>query len=127
MNFRKKELGYCLTGHTSEKSFFIWWRPKGNNGKSTLAELMKKIPGKFCVTITRDIFFTNDIKKTGPSPEIMPLINSRMAICPESDKQETINSALIKKLTGRDTITGRQLHKEMIEFKTQAKLVLMTN
>ncbi len=51
-----------------------------------------------------------------------------MVICPESDKQETINSALIKKSTGRNTIVGQKLHKnDMIEFKTQAKLVLMTN
>jgi putative DNA primase/helicase len=52
-------LGYCLTGHTSERSLFVWWG-EGANGKGTLSNILKKILGKFHVSCSKDVFIKPD-------------------------------------------------------------------
>ncbi len=51
-------LGYCLTGHNSERSLFVCWS-EGVNGKGTLSNILKKIIGKFHLSFYKNVFIKN--------------------------------------------------------------------
>jgi len=117
--------GYLLTGSIDDRSLHIFYGV-GKNGKSTYVNIFKKITGKIFTTGLPEDF---NIKKTsrGASPELMGLLHSRCGIIPESTKKEELNSARIKTITGKDSITARHLFGHQVEFNTQAKLIWSTN
>ena len=118
-------LGYCITGETDQKSIFLFWG-SGDNGKSVLCELMKIVLKKLCVAIDKKVFIRTDDK--GSHTEfLIPLVSARLAIYSESEKQEKLNEALIKKLTGNDEISARALYGKQFSFKPNSKYIMMTN
>jgi P4 family phage/plasmid primase-like protien len=125
-NFIIKFLGYLLTRETSDRSLYILWG-KGMNGKSKLLELIETILGNNLFTsCSADVLLKTE-RKGGATPELIPLINARVAVLNETDENEKLNSERIKKLTGDDLITARALFKNEITFKPRAKLLLTTN
>ncbi len=57
----------------------------------------------------------------------MALINARVAVFSESEKQENLNEGMIKSLTGNDPISCRPLYGKQMEFQTLCKLIMQTN
>jgi len=121
-------LGYCLTGHTSERSLFVWWG-EGANGKGTLSNILKKILGKFYVTCSKDVFIKpdRDSYSGAATPQLVALMNARVAVFSESEKQENLNEGMIKSLTGNDPILCRLLYGKQMEFQSVCKLIMQTN
>jgi putative DNA primase/helicase len=126
--FIQKMLGYCLTGHTHERVFFIWWG-KGANGKSRVSDLMKKILGAFYGMAPKDVFIQSAAQNRAgaASPHLVPLIGVRMAVFSESSENEKLNAEQIKSLSGNDTITYRELYCSQNTFTPVCKLIMQTN
>ena len=128
-DYMQELLGYILTGYISERCFFIL-QGDGFNGKSSLFEcLVAKILGKFYATVSADAF-ANKTESKGQgraTPELMALQYARAAVFSEGDKQSELNDKRIKNLTGGDKISARALYGDQIEFKTQAKILMITN
>ena len=124
-NFMIKFLGYLLTREISDRCLYILWG-KGMNGKSKLLELIEIILGKLFTSCSADVLLKNE-RKGGATPELIPLINARVAVLNETDENEKLNSERIKKLTGDDLITARALFKNEITFRPKTKLLLITN
>ncbi len=126
-NYLQVGLGYCLTGHISERCFYVW-HGIGANGKSTICNLLQLIMNKFYTTTSKDIFIKSKNGNMGQAtPHLIPLIGSRLATFSESDENEKLDSAQIKSLTGGEKITYRKLYCEASEFKPICKLILQTN
>lgn len=124
INYHRRLWGYMLTGEISDRSLHIFWG-NGCNGKSSVVNIVKNIMGKFSSSLAEDITLKKNQK--GATPELMSLLNARFGILPESDKKEQLNSKRIKTITGDDTIIGRHLFGNYLEFKTQCKLTWATN
>jgi P4 family phage/plasmid primase-like protien len=125
--FLQKQLGYFMTGHTSERCFFIWWGV-GANGKGTICNLMKHILNRFYVAASKDVFVKGGQHKSGSAtPQLVPLIGARMAVFAESSKEETLNAEQIKSLSGNDTISYRPMYGEQSSFTPICKLIMQTN
>lgn len=123
VEYMQEHLGYLLSGSIEARSFYIFW---GNtkNGKSTLLEdLMQKILGKYFVTLMRSAL---NPKQSGATPELVPLLGARLAMVSETNQNEKIDEALLKRMTDGE-LTVRQLYKETITFKNRAKIVMATN
>lgn len=124
----QKQLGYFLTGRTSERGFFIWWGENGSNGKTTVCNLMKKIMYKFYVTTPKEVFVQGFASRAGAAtPHLVPLRRARMAVFAETDRSAKLNSEVIKSVSGNDSISFRRLYGEQDEFVPVCKLVMMTN
>jgi putative DNA primase/helicase len=121
----QKAIGYSLTGDTSAKAFFIL-TGTGNNGKSTLLETLADIAGDYAAVAAKAVF----IKRFQDShPEhIARLRGSRFVRASEEvGPNDSLNTELLKTLTGGEKVQARFMHQGSFEFSWTGKLWLATN
>ena len=73
--FLRLMVGYSLTGDTSERCLFIL-HGTGDNGKSTLLELMRRLLGDYARQADPTTFMLTRID-AGPRPEVVRLMGAR--------------------------------------------------
>jgi putative DNA primase/helicase len=123
--YLRRVIGYCLTGSTRERAMFIL-HGSGANGKSTLIDIVSALLDGYATTAEASAFLSK--KQTGgPSNDIAALAGSRFVSVSESEKDQALATALVKRVTGNDKITARFLHKEFFSFKPTFKLFLGLN
>lgn len=126
--FLQKSLGYSLTGDTREECFFIMYGPTSRNGKSVLAESHKNIMGDYGRSTSPETIAQKDrADSSRPNEDIARLAGARFVNISEPDKNLVLSSALIKTLTGNDTIQARYLHEHIFEFRPQFTIFINTN
>ena len=125
IDYHQKFWGYCLTGEVSDRSLHVAWGT-GRNGKSTLVDLIKRILGPYITALADSAVMKQD-KKSGATPELMPLLIARTAVINETEKDQELNSVRIKALTGSDDISARELYGKQITFRPKAKMIMLTN
>jgi len=126
--YLQKALGYGLTGDTSEECFFLLYGPTTRNGKGTIMETyMKMLGGYGKAARPETIALRQNFNSSGPSEDIAKLAGARAVNISEPDKQMVLSAALVKTLTGNDTMTARFLNENSFEFKPQFKLFINTN
>ncbi len=126
--FFQKALGYALTGDTEFECFFILYGATSRNGKGTSMETFRRVLGDYGRAAKPE---TIAMKPTAngamPSEDIARLAGARFVNISEPDKKLVLSAALVKTLTGNDTITARFLHENSFEFQPQFKLFINTN
>lgn len=125
LKYIQKMLGYGLTGHIDSRVYFILFG-KGCNGKTVLLNLMSKILGVQYQAVSKCVFINNNTGRTGGS-EVLQLKDCRMATFSETNANDELNEAIIKMISGNDSITARGLYKEPMTFVPMCKLILCTN
>lgn len=126
--YLQKALGYGLTGDTREECFFLLYGPTTRNGKGTLMETYMSLLGGYGKAARPEtIALRQGISSAGPSEDIAKLCGARAVNISEPDKQMVLSSALVKTLTGNDTLTARYLHENSFEFRPRFKLFINTN
>jgi putative DNA primase/helicase len=124
--YMQKALGYSLTGSTDEQVIFIAYG-LGANGKSTLFETVLDILGDYGHTAEFGTFLNTDKKSVRVQEAVGKLKGTRFAVAAETDSNRNWDAALIKQLTGGDTLTGAKLHGDSYEFKPTHKLWFQCN
>lgn len=126
--FLQKALGYALTGDTAFECFFILYGPTSRNGKGTCMETFRRLLGDYGRAAKPDtIAMRQTVNGAMPSEDIARLAGARFVNISEPDKRLVLSAALVKTLTGNDTITARFLHENSFEFRPQFKLFVNTN
>ena len=126
--FLQKALGYSLSGDTSEECFFIFYGNTTRNGKGTTAETTLHILGDYGRTAQPEtVAQKQNSSGSGPSEDVARLKGARFVNMSEPDKGLRLNAALVKSMTGGDTITARFLHQNSFEFRPEYKLFINTN
>lgn len=115
-------LGYSTTGVTDEDVFFILYGP-GRNGKSTVLETVSRVLGDYAKTARAETFFEQN---SIPS-DLASLVGSRFVSAAETETGAKISDALIKRLTGGDSIKARFMYAEFFDFDPTFKIWLATN
>lgn len=116
--------GYCLTGDTSEQ-VFLFCSGSGANGKSVFIETVASVLGDYAEPLSP----TALVVKYGDQStnELAGLRGARLAFCSEIDGGKTLDSGLLKALTGGDSFRVRLLYREFFSLKPQLKLVYNAN
>ncbi len=129
-HYLQKVLGSSLQGKVVEQEVYFLVG-HGGNGKGIITESVKAALGDYARTISPEIILTS---RNGvgagdkATPTIVSLIGVRLAICGESDLGRTLNAGMLKRLTGGDTLTGREVYgKKNIEFRPTHAIVFSTN
>jgi P4 family phage/plasmid primase-like protien len=126
--FIQKALGYTMTGNTSEDCFFILYGSQTRNGKGTTMETTLHMLGDYGRTAQPEtIAQKQSTHSGGPSEDLARLKGARFVNISEPEKGLRLNSALVKQMTGGDTITARYLHQNSFEFRPEYKLFINTN
>jgi len=125
IRFIKKDVGYCLSGDTSEEILNLLHGPEGT-GKSTFMEGGKSALGDYAKTCDFETFLKQ--KDSGrPRNDLAGLAGARLVSSCEVEEGKALAENIIKNVTGGDTISARFLFKEFFEYEPQFKLWLVCN
>lgn len=126
--YLQKALGYALTGDTRYECLFILYGATTRNGKGTTMETILRLMGDYGKTASPEtIGVQSAAGARGPSEDVARLAGARFVNISEPDKKLTLSAALVKQLTGNDTITARFLHENSFEYRPRFKMFINTN
>ncbi len=124
IDFLQRAVGYSLTGDISEHCLFLLFG-SGRNGKSTFVETLSALLNDYALTTTTDTLL---VQRAGGIPnDLARLVGARLVSASESEAGRNLAEALVKQLTGGDTISARFLHAEFFDFRPAFKLWFRTN
>jgi len=120
--------GYALTGDAGEQKLWFWYG-RGRNGKGVTIESWCYVAGDYSGTIPIGSFLDQGIKKRGDaaSPDLAKLVGVRMLRTSEPGRNEKLDSALIKLVTGGEPIPVRNLHRGFFDLNPLFKLIISGN
>ena len=127
--YLQRALGYALSGDAREECLFILFGASTRNGKGTLMETMQRMMGDYARTAQPESIGLKTCASGGcaASEDIARLQGARLVSIAEPDQKLYLSAALLKQLTGGDTVTARYLHENSFEFRPQFKLFINTN
>ena len=124
IEFIQRAIGYAMTGEIRENVLFIL-HGDGANGKTTLIETVTNILGDYAKPAAPDLL----LRKRGESHPtgVADLMGARFVSSVEADDGKKLDEALVKRLTGRDTIKARFMAQDFFQFEPSHKLFLAVN
>lgn len=124
-SYLKVKLGSSLLGET-RKELAIFLGPDGDNGKTKLIELVHYALGSdYAVVCSQELLLK---KKFGDEDRnTIMLFGKRFGSASETEEGGRLNEALLKLLTGGDSITSRYLYQEKVTFASTHDIVYITN
>jgi putative DNA primase/helicase len=128
VKFLQRAVGYSLTGLCNERCFFIL-HGEGKNGKSTFLETIQAMLADYALRTPTATLMAQRNAPGGAqaSPDLARLKGPRFVTASESEAGQMLSEALVKDLTGQDTITARRLYGDLFDFKPEFKIWLCTN
>jgi putative DNA primase/helicase len=125
VTFLQRAAGYTLTGDTSEHCLFYLYGT-GKNGKSTWSEILMQLMGAYALKTPTEMLMAKQYGGGIPN-DVARLPGMRMALAAEVEEGKRLAEALVKDLTGGDTMTARFLREEFFDFKPTHKLWMYGN
>lgn len=122
--FVQRLVGYFATGIIREHVFPIHYGT-GGNGKGTFTELVLAVLGDYARQVPTELLLAKD--RPDHPTDRTTLLGTRFAAASETDDGRKLASALVKGLTGGDTVSGRVMHGDFFEWKPTHHLWLQTN
>jgi P4 family phage/plasmid primase-like protien len=122
--YKQRVAGALLTGNVIEILFIPWGC--GSNGKSTELETYAAILGDYGHASDASLLLARK-ETAGATPEIIALKGKRAIFINETPERARLNESRVKYLTGNDTLYGRGLNQDPINFKPSHKIILRTN
>lgn len=120
-----KLIAYMFSGLINARKFFTFYG-SGRNGKSMLINIVENIlSGNLSKTLSQNALIKQKAQ-SGARPDLIQLRYSRLSIVNELNDNE-LDGSMVKTLTGGDRLTCRALYSEEVSFKTQSKILLITN
>lgn len=124
MEYLQLAVGYSLTGDTREQCLFFCYGT-GQNGKSTFLETIREMLGDYAQQADFSTFLAR--RGEGPRNDLARMRGMRLVTAVEAPGDKSFDEAVLKQLTGGDTITARRLYEEYFEFTPTHKLFLAAN
>jgi putative DNA primase/helicase len=119
-----RAFGYSITGDMREEVFFIL-TGTGRNGKGTVVNTIVKVLGDYADGLkfaSLETKYSSD-GGTGATPDMAKLNRKRFVVASEGTGS-SLNTALIKQITGRDPMVARFLRENEFRFEPELKLWL---
>jgi len=127
IRYLQQTAGCALTGDTSEILLLIVWGP-GKNGKTVYLETFKDLLGDYAKSIpVETLVNTRRANQTETLFSVARLRDARYVIATETQKGRQLDEALIKILTGGDTVVARNMYEPLFEFRPKFKIFLCSN
>ena len=124
IGFVRRLAGYALAGVVHEHVMPVFWGG-GANGKSVFIEALAHALGPYAMKAPPDLL----LAKAGNAhpTERAALYGKRFVAAVETGDGRKLNEALVKELTGGDTITARRMREDYWSFAPTFTVVLATN
>lgn len=128
MSFLQKLFGYSLTGDVSEKAVFCFVG-SGNNGKTTLLEVIRFILAEYSAQILIDNLMQHHARESNASlADLSDLRGARLVVTSEAEEGQRLAVGKLKYLTqGAGEINAKKLYENPVAFAASHKLFLDAN
>ncbi len=119
-----RHLGYSLTGVIREHAI-VFHHGGGRNGKGTLIAVILHLLADYATAVPTAMLMA---KKHDAHPaDRMMLMGARLAVASEPEEGRALDTAVVKLLTGGDTIVARGMNENFIKFRPTHKLCVLCN
>jgi putative DNA primase/helicase len=96
----QKLIGYTFTGWVHEKKAFFCYGPIGNNGKTTLFQVLREILGKdYCAMLPIEVLMVQGQQSNNTLAAMADLRGARFAWTSETDEGQRLSESQLKRLT----------------------------
>jgi putative DNA primase/helicase len=122
----QRMVGAAAIGHNRDELVHVSYGP-GANGKTKFSETIRTCLGDYAATADPELFLAQR-GRSAAQPELARLRGVRLVTAAETEEGRRLNVALVKALTGGDTIATRYLYaNEIVEFVPVFSPWLRTN
>jgi putative DNA primase/helicase len=118
-------VGYSITGSTGEQAVFIHQGPPAS-GKSVFLRVMEATLGPQLSRVVPSDLLLSKKMETHPTG-LMGLEGRRMLQVSETPEGARLDEALVKRLSGEETITARGMRQDFRDFRIVGKVHMATN
>ena len=127
--YLQKALGYSILGMANEECMFILHGKTTRNGKSTMLSAIHHLLGDYAIVTPVSLICKGEKAKNAEaaSPVKASLKGKRLATMAESNQYGKIDEEELKRYTGGEEITARNLYEKPISFLPQFTLWLSCN
>jgi putative DNA primase/helicase len=123
--YLQRMAGQTLVGDETERVLAVLYGP-GRNGKSTLVEALLAALGPDYARVAPPETLLE--RRDGAIPNDLAMLKGvRLVAVSETDQDQHLAEALVKRITGGDTISARFMRGEWFDFKPQFTPWLATN
>ena len=125
VDYMQALLGAATTGERLE--VYACFVGAGANGKGVTVGWLRHVLYDYYKEADPYIFFGDKRHGTGPTPALAELDRKRLAVVDESAPTDELNLAIVKRVTGTDVISCRQLYRDPKEMPVTHTQILLTN
>jgi putative DNA primase/helicase len=126
IDYLQLALGYSLTGSTREECLFYVYGPT-RSGKGTVSEIFLRLLPRPLATMVDFNSFTAKREGDVSNFDLAELKPSRVVFASESQRNQSLNPAKIKQLTGGDLVRASFKHKQFFTYRPQFKVWMLSN
>ncbi len=108
-------------------SIFLILQGVGSNGKSSLLELAKTVLGMYGAKVSMSVLTEQRGNSGSANEQMMAYKKAHLAFYSETNKQEEINTAVVKELTSQESISSRGIYQSQSVFRPKCNHVITTN
>jgi len=119
-------LGSCLLGRNIKEQVYLF-EGCGSNGKTKLFELLGHALGVYFGSIAMSFFTGKKASSGQANPEVEAIAKTLILTSSETDKGDTFNLDILKKLSGNDKITYRGLNRPIKETVAPFTILFAVN
>lgn len=125
-DYMQTTAGCWTTGERREEKLWILLG-NGSNGKSKYLEAIAYTLGNYACLFPTNALTKSNSDASRPTPELVPLINTRYAHTSELEAGNVINDGCIKQYTGNAHLLVRKMRKEYSKVEVCFKIAIDTN
>lgn len=119
-----RDLGLSLVGAALDEILPVWWGD-GKNGKTTTTRVLMGVLGDYAGRAAPNLLIASKYERH--PTELADLAGKRLVISIETGEGKRLNEALVKELTGGDTLKGRFMRQDFFSFPKTFTIFLITN
>lgn len=123
-SYLQRVIGQAVFGAVREHLFPVL-TGTGANGKGTAYGAVAHAMGDYATIIDPGLLMTQQRGHGGP--EMMQLFGARLVIGSETEEGKQLDAALMKRLTGGDQLTARNLYQPPVAWEPSHQIVYVTN
>lgn len=121
--YMQRAVGYALSGKVNSRAIFLLYGPP-KTGKSQFLNLMGRMFGDFGTTAASD---TLRLTQSGSTNNLHGLRRKRFVSTSETSVGTVLDEELIKRVTGGDHLTTRDLYEKNQTWKPECTIMVATN
>jgi putative DNA primase/helicase len=123
IGYLRRVAGYALTGSVKEQCLFLLCG-HGRNGKSVFINTLLQVLGDYGMTAPSNLITGRAMQQ---HPTALADLNGARFVSISEPNEGRLDEALMKSLTGGDSIRARRMYQDFYEFNPTHKIIIAAN